>query len=509
MLRKSSCLFLSASCCANSHRENTQIHLPHGLVDHTTKLVKNWSAEKNSDKVESLADSEFVLSPQRGNCTLAQKLLRRSLHMPFSDLAAMWKVVMENPQLLDRFCKIMSVREVQLLNAKISWDADRLYAAASGDELALERFPKTPDPNSPHTKERKKKVPFDYLKHYSFAHYAAELGDVDFFRFLEKYPDDLVFVPLHKRYSGTENCTLASPSSSSMMMMNTGCVVREEHDYTGRFVSHHAAMCGNVDLLSYVSKTYGEDLILSEQRAQKPFFKDMEWGTARHLIGLNAVESCVGVGQMETLAWLLKQHRGRLRDAFPEGTARGKIRSALASAAMMNSSEVFEFLVANGMLSTGASGAVGGAWLDESHLYYPLLAAAEEGSEDVVNWFLDTFGADVVFRYRNGKGGAGVLHHCARGAHSAMLRNLVTRNDFPLETIDELDDNGRSPAMWCVMAAKGLSAKNVIETLDTLRSLGSKWPMARDFNQESTLQVALRSLSPHSNVCRFLRKWTL
>lgn len=371
-----------------------------------------------------------------------------------------------------------------------------------------------------------------YFRHYSVAHFAAELDSPELLQFTAGglprgipvcllpsqvfIPPDAPFPPFF--------CQAPSPLFSS-----TGCypvkkggiqlapfdwVARCCADYAGHFLVHRAAMADATQSLAFLVDCFGEEDMLSLRRARS-LLSTASWGPGSYQEGKNAVGCAIAVGATSTLAWVLANFPRRLQ------LNRQELSTALISAALEDAVQTFEFFADNQLFPKPLSdcGATRGtsiadavvleglhSVLEECSCHAALYAAAEAGSTEVLDWYIHTFGEEVL--WEPDKSGATALHHCARGGNTAALRMLLVdrrSTDCPnaCKHVDDFDAHGRSPAMWCVQG--GRKGKHIVDTLLLLESVGSQWRVLRNERGDTIGDVATRYHRPFTKVMRFIR----
>ncbi|KPI88626.1 hypothetical protein ABL78_2294 [Leptomonas seymouri] len=303
-------------------------------------------------------------------------------------------------------------------------------------------------------------------------------------------------------------------------------------DHFGLYLSHLAGLRGHIAYIVFLIETLGAEFVLQKQRCVPPISTSYAWGAQRYLNGLNATQCAIAGQQIALLEWMEKEHSFALQELRTKA-----IMDALMVAVMSKDggTDVFDFFLARNMpfntlftadlesvsdKHVGAHRSVVGVWnqdLQDSGILRLLFAAAEVGNDGVLRWFDAALGRTDI-RQLCDSHGATILHHCARGHNAPLLETLLPASAKDCGTtleaggirwgplnpvwVDVEDDQGRTPAMWCVMSAK--HSKAAIETLEVLRKAGSNWPR-RQQNGVSLLDVATRFVSRHSKLVRYLK----
>ncbi|GET89536.1 hypothetical protein, conserved [Leishmania tarentolae] len=410
---------------------------------------------------------------------------------------------------------------------------------------------------------------------YTLLHFSAELGDMEYVQALlsrypsgfplrwlsspmrtgEVYPTPLLAVDKPASGVGFWPFSALSPRPLAMPLesgaevcarTNTELYPSEwvsEHcpDHTGMYLCHLAAARGNVQYLDYLVGLLGAVTVLKEQRCARPASPLSTWGPLRYLPDLTAAQCALAFHQTAALEWIEMAHPFAL-----EQMERRTLANALVAAAMHRDDLTgsFSFLRARSMeplhvldlvsTSVSASCAKVGAsrpsqrvWsseLEEAGILHIVFAAAEAGNVGVLRWFDDALGATDI-RWLCDRRGTTVLHHCARGLHTAAMEALLSITAAALSTvsvqmhggalrspllwtpldptwIDVEDSDGRTPAVWCVF---GRSRKGrEVEILEVLRKAGSDWPRRRH-NGLSLLEIAGQEHSHHTRLMRYLK----
>lgn len=304
-------------------------------------------------------------------------------------------------------------------------------------------------------------------------------------------------------------------------------------DHFGLYLSHLAAQQGHIAYMKHLIDALGAAFVLQEQRCVPPISPSFVWGPQRYMSGLNATESAVAGQQVTLLEWIEGEYPSVLQSMHTKTTMRALLAAAMSPD---DQTRVFDFFLTRNMSPIsalcetrleglwaermGVRGVVGGvsvSKLQESGILQLLFAAAEVGNAEVLQWFDEALGEIDVRRLCDSHG-VTILHHCARGHNAQLLEMLLPSCargcDAALDVngsrwsplnplwVDMEDDQGRTPAMWCVMSAG--RTKGVIETLEVLRRAGSKWPQQRQ-DSVSLLNIAARLVSRHSRLVRYLR----
>lgn len=394
---------------------------------------------------------------------------------------------------------------------------------------------------------------------YGLPHFSAELGDVTYLQsllrqlpqgFLMRWfstpPDSHVGVDAAERafaHAGIQESASCAEGGAvcgffdSTPQRPTRCsfeqVAIEYPDHFGLYLSHLAALNGHIEYLQFLASILGEKFVLQEQCCAAPISSSFSWGVQRYTTGLTAVQCAVAAQQVTLLEWIATTYPEALRKMRPRQTL-----DALTMAAMApdDKTDVFDFFVSHSMpplnqLEAGnkdrdcgprsrpRDGAVGvyDEVLQEAGVLRLLFAAAEVGNVNVLRWFDMALGSCGV-RELCDVHGVTILHHCARGRNAKLLEVLLppaatlnktvsSNGESPWSSLDPRwvdveDDQGRTPAVWCVMGSK--KNKGCVETLEVLRRAGSQWPRQRH-DGVSLFDVAIQNVSRHSKLARYIK----
>ncbi|KPA81956.1 hypothetical protein ABB37_03144 [Leptomonas pyrrhocoris] len=397
---------------------------------------------------------------------------------------------------------------------------------------------------------------------YGLLHFSAELGDVDylhslFHRFPHGFPLRWLSTPSgfdrddrfgdgglfgEARTSsnfGVTGCTTSDSAHQTHQTQGRRTELRSFAqiaaycpDHLGLYLSHLAGMSGHIAYIAFLISVLGADFVLREQRCVPPISTAYTWGIQRYMSDLNATQCAVAGQQVALLEWIEKEHPHALQKLHARKTL-----DALMIAAMSkdDSTDILDFFLSRDMppirslltvettsasaervgMHRGVAG-VGNQDLQNSGILRLLFAAAEVGNAGVLRWFNGVLGKTDV-RQLCDSHGATILHHCARGRNAPLLETLLpasvedggaaskTGELFwrPLDPlwVDVEDDQGLTPATWCVMSAR--RSKDAVDTLEVLRKAGSNWPRQRQ-NGVSLLDVATRFVSRHSKLARYI-----
>ncbi|EPY29298.1 hypothetical protein STCU_04626 [Strigomonas culicis] len=332
---------------------------------------------------------------------------------------------------------------------------------------------------------------------YSVAHFAAELGDLALLQFVaEQLADSVPFSPPDQEEPPGQ--------TRQEQQVAFAWLVRHGYDFNGCALSHLAAAQGNVAVLQYLVEHFGAEIILNRQQRKRPNTppKSVLWGADAHMEGLNAVGTAMLHGQTEVLRWLHAHYPSVIALMPP-----AELQHVLTAAALReDSANTFAFLAERGIIRA-KDGVSASEAVSQNGLGPALVAASEAGHLHLLQWFMRTFGADVLMVA--GNQGATPLHHCARGSRASVLRALLLGDSSLMLTstvdVDVPDRRGRTPAMWCVLS-NACKKKHMIDTLEVLRQAGSSWPSYRDFSGNTLLDVAQTNSSPFSMICQYLKR---
>ncbi|KEG11035.1 hypothetical protein DQ04_03041060 [Trypanosoma grayi] len=305
------------------------------------------------------------------------------------------------------------------------------------------------------------------LQRYTTAHFAAEVGSTTLLEMLSSQG-----VMLH-----ADACMNVRGSECMYQRRRVplDTVALSIHDGEGRFLSHLAAQYGHLSFLMCLVERLGATVVLGQCIS----LSDVTAGVP----SLDVYETAFVYGQVPLLEWIDKFHP---RHAFGVSDSNA-LRCVQRASAYGQVRSLEHFTRCHGTAS-------------RTTLCEALYPAAEAGADVVLNFLLETLGEGIV--WRSSKTGATILHHAARFGRTSLLDVFFQRYNVR-QHVDDRDDRGRTPAMWCVLGGK--KPRN-IAFLERLLELGSRWPVDTDDDGRDVGALARMCYMPTAKMCKFIEK---
>ncbi|RNF11651.1 uncharacterized protein Tco025E_06585 [Trypanosoma conorhini] len=321
-------------------------------------------------------------------------------------------------------------------------------------------------------KLREDAIKFGWHRHLqlcSVAHFAAELGSTYLLELLSSQG-----VTLHADHRDDAQ---TSQEGSHARCVTLEAVVLSCPDVNGRYLSHLAAQNGHLDFLQRLVECFGPEAVLGQRTA--------EGGPRRSgaATSLDVYGAAFVYGQDPILAWMERAHPTHTFGAAEEDA----LYCVQRAGAFGQLGSLAHFLRRHG--------AACHTTLREA--FYP---AAEAGAGEVLEFLVETLGSDALWCPSDT--GATVLHHAARLGRVELLDGVLQRHCVE-QHVDDADNCGRTPAMWCVMGGK---RRSNVEFLRRLLELGSQWPTATDHGGRSVGSFARLHHAPSSKLRRFVTR---
>ncbi|RHW70083.1 hypothetical protein DPX39_090009200 [Trypanosoma brucei equiperdum] len=302
------------------------------------------------------------------------------------------------------------------------------------------------------------------LENYTVAHFAAELGSIPLLGMAEGG----ILLP-----RGVHVTNYALGPSCAFEQVPLDIITFTLPDGEGNYLSHIAAKKGHVEFIAALVRRFGAAAILGQHT-----HPDLEpLGQS-----LSVYETAFVYGSVPVLHWLDTSHPFSALGPAEENAVRCVQRAALYG----HADSLRYFMQLHGLASHEVA----------VEALYP---AAEAGFTAVLQLLVHTLGEKVV--WRPDSHGATALHHAARLGCKELLLDFFQHYELH-QHVDDKDNAGRTPAMWCVL---GLRKRSVVEFLKLLLKFGSKWPTERDDEGNSMVPVVEHCYSPTSNIRAFVK----
>ncbi|CAD2221250.1 hypothetical protein ADEAN_000878100 [Angomonas deanei] len=360
-----------------------------------------------------------------------------------------------------------------------------------GNEFFLSSAPTAVNSQNWHTYDPKisQQFPGQFFNCFSIAHFAAELGDIDWMKEIAStYSYTSTGIPYFSAHHIKYN-SVPEKYPTFNLLATSG------FDFNGCLPCHLAAGSGNVPILSFLMEQFTAETVLNAQKGRS--VRSSLWGSEVHRHDLNTIGCAICESQINVLEFLYSNHRNFIRSLKGE-----QIDCALTSCTLNDdNTDCFDFLLRKNIITPPLDDESPVSALLRNNCGGSFGAASEAGHINILLWMAEVFGDEILIS--PGKEGATALHHCARGCNAPVLRKLLERESVR-QYVDAPDDRGRTPALWCIMS-RHRSGK-VVDTLKVLREAGSEWRSTQDRNGNSIIEVASRYVSPFSKVMRYLKK---
>ncbi|ORC92891.1 uncharacterized protein TM35_000022170 [Trypanosoma theileri] len=290
------------------------------------------------------------------------------------------------------------------------------------------------------------------LRHHTVAHFAAQLGRIDLMDLL--FSEGVVL-----QVDNTDKDEESGIEKNQYRRVSLENVALSISNDEGYLISHLAAQHGYLNFLKDLVRRFGADAILS----QRTVGKSLQFGR----VSLTPYQLSFMYGWIPILEWIDTLYPMYSFDSTEEALFCVK-RASLHD----HINSLRYFLQRHG---------------EDSHaiLRDGLYPAAEAGAVDVLNFLVETIGDHIV--WSTCEVGATALHHAARRGCTHLLEDFFIKYDLQ-KHVDDRDNDGRTPAMWCIMGGKH---QRNIEFLHSLLELGSQWPLDVD-NEGRDMDVFVR-----------------